>query len=326
MRPGLWMTMSIALLAAACAPAHEAIAQAYPARPIKLVVTFPAGGGADFVGRIIAGKLTDALGQPVVVDNRAGAGGMIGNEVIAKSPPDGYALLLGAAGALTIAPNLYEKVAFDTLKDFEPVALLASSPFILTVNPSVKVNTLAEVTALARAKPGTLFYGSSGTGGAPHLAGELYKSMTGVNIVHVPYKGLAPAITDLLGGQIQVLFADVGLVLPHIKAGKLKAIAVTGRQRSAAAPEVPTMIEAGLPGYTAGTWYGILAPAGTPVEIVTRLNAESRKALDLPEVKSQLVTQGVDPAPGTPEQFATLIRDDFNKWSKLIKEAKIKPD
>jgi tripartite-type tricarboxylate transporter receptor subunit TctC len=321
-----WNPLPAALFALALVFSAGPSAQTYPSKPIKLVVTFPAGGGADFVGRVIASKLTDALGQPVVIDNRAGAGGMVGNDVIAKSAPDGYSLLLGAAGALTIAPNLYEKVTFDTMKDFEPVALIASSPFVLTVNPAVPANTLAEFTALAKANPGKYNFGSSGTGGAPHLAGELYKSMSGANIVHVPYKGLAPAITDLLGGQIQVLFADVGLVLPHIKAGKLKAIAVTGSRRSAALPDVPTMIEAGLPGYTAGTWYGILAPTGTAAPIVARLNAEVRKAVALPDVQSQFATQGVDPAPSTPEQFAGLIRDDFTKWSKLIKEVKIKAE
>jgi tripartite-type tricarboxylate transporter receptor subunit TctC len=303
-----------------------ALGQAYPSKPIKLVVTFPAGGGADFVARAIAPKLSDALGQPVVVDNRAGAGGGIGNEVVAKSPPDGYTLLLGAAGAMTILPNLYEKVAFDTFKDFEPVSLVGSSPFILTLNPSVTANSVNELTALAKATPGKLNFGSSGNGGAPHLAGELYKSITGVNIVHIAYKGLAPAITDLLGGQIQILFADVGLVAQHIKAGKLKALAVTSKRRSTTMPEVPTMIEAGVPGYQAGTWYGILAPAGTPSAIITRLNTELVKILAAPEIRTQFAGQGVEPGGDRPEEFAALIRDDFNKWSKLIKEAKIKPE
>ena len=322
--PGRTAILAAALLSVALMSAPRAFGQTYPNKPIKLVVTFPAGGGADFAGRVIAAKLAEALGQPVIIDNRAGGGGMIGNEAIAKSPPDGYALLLGAAGPMTIVPNLYENVSVNTLKDFEPISLIASSPFVLTVNPSMPANTLSEFTALARASPGKLNFGSSGTGGAPHLAGELYKRMAGVDIVHVPYKGLAQAITDLLGGQIQVLFADVGLVLPHFKSGKLKAIAVTGRERSLSLPDVPTMVEAGLAGYQAGTWYGLLAPAGTPKPIITRLNAEVRKALALPDVKSQFMTQAADPAPTTPEQFTTLIRDDFNKWSQLIKEAKIK--
>ncbi len=322
--PGRTAVFAAALLSMALIFAPRAFGQPYPTKPIRVVVTFPVGGGADFAGRVIAAKLAEAFGQAVIVDNRAGGGGMIGNEAIAKSPPDGYALLLGAAGPMTIVPNLYENVSVNTLKDFEPISLIASSPFVLTVNPSMPANTLSEFTALAKASPGKLNFGSSGTGGAPHLAGELYKRMAGVDIVHVPYKGLAPAITDLLGGQIQVLFADVGLVRPHFKSGKLKAIAVTGRERSLTLPDVPTMMEAGLAGYRAGTWYGLLAPAGTPKPIITRLNAEVRKALALPDVKSQFMTQAADPAPTTPEQFATLIRDDFNKWSQLIKDAKIK--
>jgi tripartite-type tricarboxylate transporter receptor subunit TctC len=318
------LARSLAAVMLACVLASPALGQEYPVRPIKIVVTFPAGGGADFVARAIAPKLSEALGQPVVIDNRAGANGGIGNEVVAKSAPDGYTLLLGAAGALTMAPHLYQKLPFDTFKDFEPVSMVGSSPFILTVNPSVPANSVRELTALAKAKPGTLNYGSSGTGGAPHLAGELYRSLAGVDIVHVPYKGLAPAITDLLGGQVQMLFADVGLVAPHIKAGKLKALAVTGRQRASAFPDLPTMIEAGVPGYTAGTWYGILAPAGTPPAIVKRLNSELVKLLATPEIKKQFALQGVEPAGDRPDQFAALIRDDYDKWAKLIKEAKIK--
>ncbi len=300
--------------------------QAWPAKPIKLVVTFPAGGGADFVARAVAPKLGDALGQPVVIDNRAGAGGATGNEVVAKSAPDGYTLLLGAAGAMTILPHLYDKVSFDTFKDFEPVCLVGSSPFVLTLNPAVAAKTVAELTAYAKANPGKLNYGSSGNGGAPHLAGELYRSMTGADIVHVPYKGLAPALTDLLGGQVQIVFADVGLVSGHLKAGKLKGIAVTGPTRSTALPELPTMIEAGVAGYQAGTWYGVFAPTGTPAAIVTRVNAELVKILALPEIKAQFAAQGVETGGGRPEQFAALIREDYAKWGKLIKEANIKPE
>jgi tripartite-type tricarboxylate transporter receptor subunit TctC len=327
MKHRAWTSMvlgSLATLLLVTASISAAVAQGYPNKPIRLVVTFPAGGGADFVARAIAPKLSEALGQPVVIDNRAGANGGIGNEIVAKSPPDGYTLLLGAAGALTIAPHLYEKLPFDTFKDFDPVSLVGSSPFILTVNPSVPASSLQELTALAKAKPATLNFGSSGTGGAPHLAGELYKSLAGVNLVHVPYKGLAPAITDLLGGQVQVLFADVGLVAPHIKAGKLKALAVTGTQRSSAVPDIPTMIEAGLPGYSAGTWYGILAPAGTPASVTAKLNAALVSLLATTEIKTQFAGQGIDPAGDRPEQFATLIRDDYDKWARLIREAKIK--
>ena len=313
-----------ALLGLAMAP--HASAQPYPAKPIKVVVTFAAGGGADFVARVLAAKLSEPLGQSVVVENRAGAGGAIGAEAVAKSPPDGYTLLLGAAGTLTILPNLQEKVPFDSVKDFAPIGLAGSSPFVLAVGSTVPANTVAELTALAKANPGKLNYGSSGNGGAPHLAGELYKSMTGIDIVHVPYKGLAPAITDVLGGQLQILFADVGLIAPHLKSGRLKALAVTGKERSSALPDLPTMIEAGVPGYQAGTWYGILAPVGTPSAVVMRLNGVLLKVIATPEIKTQFAAQGIEPAGGGPDQFGALIRDDMARWGKLIKEAKIKSE
>jgi len=316
----------IALCALSMPWALTAAAQTWPDHPIKLVVTFPAGGGADFVGRALAPKLTEALGQSVVVDNRGGANGAIGNAVVSHSPPDGYTLLLGAAGSLTIAPHLYEKLDFDSFKDYAPVALVGSSPFVLAVNPGVPVKTVAELTAYAKSNPGKLNAGSSGTGGAPHLALELYKSITGAQIVHVPYKGLAPAITDLLGGQVQVLFADVGLIAPHLKAGTLRALAVTGAQRTPSLPDLPTMQEAGVPGYTAGTWYGVLAPAGTPPAIVNRLNAEINKALAAPQLRSQFAEQSVNAAGGKPEDFAALIRQDYDKWGKLIREGNIKPE
>jgi tripartite-type tricarboxylate transporter receptor subunit TctC len=289
-----------------------------------MIVTFAAGGGADFAARNVGPKLAEALGQQVVVENRAGGGGLIGNEAVAKAAPDGYTLLLGAAGPLTVAPHLYAKVPYDTLRDLVPVAHIASTPFALVVAPGITANTVAELTALAKASPGKLTYGSSGTGGAPHLAGELYGRTVGVNIVHAPYKGLAPAITDLLGGHIQVLFADTGLVQPHIKAGKLKALAVTGPQRSALLPEVPTMAEAGVRGYQAGSWYGILAPAGTPAAVVSKVNADVKAALGNAELQKQLATQGMEPAAMSPEQFAAMLREDYDKWGKLIREAGIK--
>lgn len=313
-----------ALFAIQFAVAAPALAQAWPAKPIKLIVTFAAGGGADFVGRAIGTKLSESLGQPVVVDNRAGGGGLIGNEAVAKAASDGYTLLLGAAGPLTVAPHLYKKIGYDTLKDLVPVALIASTPFVLVVNPSVPANTVGELTALVKSSPGKLNFGSSGTGGAPHLAGELYTTMAGVRMVHAPYKGLAPAITDLLGGHIQVLFADTGLVLPYIKAGKLKALAVTGQQRTALLPDVPTMKEAGLTGYQAGSWYGILAPAGTPAAIINRINSDVHAALGQADLQKQLVTQGMEAASTTPEQFGAVLREDYNKWGKLISDANIK--
>jgi tripartite-type tricarboxylate transporter receptor subunit TctC len=299
-------------------------AQSWPTKPVKLIVTFAPGGGADFAGRNVGNKLAEALGQPVVVENRAGGGGLIGNEAVARAAPDGYTLLLGAAGPLTVAPHLYAKVPYDTLHDLVPVAHIASTPFALVVHPSVPANTLAELTALAKAQPDKLTFGSSGTGGAPHLAGELYKKMAGVRMVHAPYKGLSPAITDLLGDHIQVLFADTGLVSQYIKAGKLKAIAVTGARRSALLPGVPTMQEAGLPGYLAGSWYGILAPYGTPAAVIARVNAGVNTALGDADLQKHLAVQGMEPAAMTPEQFAEMLRGDYDKWGRLIREANIK--
>ena len=316
------------LAAAAAAPFAAAwgpaAAQAWPSRPIRLVVTFAAGGGADFAGRNVGARLAEQLGQSVLVDNRAGGGGLIGNEIVAKASPDGHTLLLGAAGPLVVAPHLYPSVPYDPVKDLVPVAHIASTPFVLTVAPGVAANTVAELLAFAKANPGNLTYGSSGTGGTPHLAGELFIRMAEVNMVHAPYKGLAPAINDLLGGHIQVLFADTGLVLPHIKAGKLKALAVTGTRRTPLLPDLPMVREAGLPSYSAGSWYGILAPAGTPAAIMNRLNAEVRTALVHPDLQKQLATQGMEPLAMSREQFGALLREDYDKWGKLIREANIK--
>jgi tripartite-type tricarboxylate transporter receptor subunit TctC len=301
-----------------------AAAQAYPAKPLRLIVTFAAGGGADFAARAIAPKLSELLGQPVVVDNRPGANGALGADLVAKAAPDGYTLLLGAAGTLVVAPHLGASMPFDPMKDLVPASLVAISPFVVTLNPSVQASSVRELIALARASPGKINYGTSGTGGSPQLATELFKSMTGVNMVHVPYKGLAPALTDLIGGQIQVVFADVGLVKGHIAGGKLKGLAVTSAARTAAIPELPTVAEAGVPGYAAGTWYGILAPAGTPADIVSRISAEARKALALAEVKAAFVAQGMETAGDTPAQFAGYMREEYAKWGKVIRDAGIK--
>lgn len=317
------LTAVVALALASMQPAH---AQSYPDKPIRIVIPFPAGGGPDLVARLIAPKLTEALGQPIVFDYRVGANGTIGNEFVARSAPDGYTLLMGAAGALTVAPHVYAKVQFDTFKDFEPIALVGTSPYIVALHPSVPAGSVAELTAYAKANPGKLNYGSSGTGGLPHLAGELYERLAGVDLVHVPYKGIAPAITDLVGGQVQLLFGDVGLVLPHVKAGNLKAIAVTSKQRATPLPDVPTMIEAGVPGYQMGTWWGLLAPAGTPRPIVARLSAEVRKALSLPEIQSAFKARSLEYELTTPEQFAARIRDEYDTWGKIVKEANIKSE
>lgn len=298
-------------------------AQTYPGRPVRIVVQFAAGGGADFVARVVGTKLSESLGQTFLVDNRAGANGAIANELVAKSPPDGYTLLLGAAGPMTIAPAVYKSLAFDSLRDFAPITMVASSSFAVTLHPSVPAGSVKELIALAKRSPGKLTFGSSGTTGSPHLAGELFLNMADIKMIHVPYKGLAPAITDLLGGQIDALFADVGLVATHINANKLKGIAVTGAQRSALLPSLPTVAESGLRGYEAGTWYGVLAPSGTPAEIVQKLNAEILRIIALPDVRERFKTQGAESAGTTPAQFREVIRTEIAKWQKLVKAAKI---
>lgn len=318
--------MRAALMAAMLAAMTGAGAQTYPSKPIRLIVGFAAGGGTDLVARAVGPKLADALGQTVIVENKPGASGMLSAGLVAKSPPDGYTLLVTAAGIMTIAPNFHAKPPFDTFRDFESIALIVTSPFVVVTNPSLPVKTLADFNALAKSKPGSINFGSSGTGGAPHLSGELYKRMAGVDIVHVPYKGLAPALVDLLGGQIQASFADVNLVLKHVEAGKLRALAVTGSRRFSVLPDVPTVSEAGVAGYRAETWYGLSAPAGTPAAIIARLYAEVRKAVDSPELQKQFVTQGLVPSTFTTAEYSALIREDYNKWSKLIKDANIRPN
>lgn len=317
-------TLRIGFIAFSCMLYQPATAQTYPVKPVRMIVTFAPGGGADFVGRVVGQKLSELLGQPVVIDNRAGANGAIGNEAVAKAAPDGYTLLLGAAGPLTIAPHLYAKLPFDTLRDYAPVVLAASSGFAVTLHPSVPANSVKDLIALAKARSGKLNYGSSGTGGSPHLATVLFASMTGTHLVHVPYKGLGPALTDLIGGQINLIFADVGLVLPHRKAGKLKAVAVTGEKRSSVMPDLPTVAESGLRGYQTGTWYGILAPTGTSADVIARLNQETIKVLALPEVKERFLTLGIEPAGSTPAQFAAYLRSELDKWAKVIKAGGIK--
>lgn len=315
----------VAVLVSSLIAPGLALAQAYPSKPVRLVVTFAAGGGTDYVARAVAPMLGEALGQPIVVENRAGANGAVGAEAVAKSAPDGYTLVVGAAGTLVVAPHL-QKLPFDTFKDFAPVSLLATSPFIVTVNPSVPAGSIRELIALAKANAGKINFGSSGTGGAPHLATELFESMAGIDMVHVPYKGLGPAITDLIGGQIQVVFADVGLVTGHIKGGKLKGLAVSGSGRSSTMPELPTVAEAGVSGYSAGTWYGILAPAGTPADTVSRLSDEVRKVLASPAIQASFASQGVEPAGNSPAAFTAFMRDEYAKWGKVIREAGIKPE
>jgi tripartite-type tricarboxylate transporter receptor subunit TctC len=304
--------------------AESALAQVYPSKPIHLIVPFAAGGGNDNVARLVGKRLADSLGQPVLIDNRPGAGGVVGAELAAKAAPDGYTLFLGGVGSHAINPSLHDKLPYDPIRDFAPVALLAQAPLVLVVHPSVPAGSFPEFVAYARANPGRLNFASNGNGSSSQLAAVMFDSMAGVDMVHVPYKGLSPALADLLSGQVQLMFSSVVAILPHIKAGKLRGLAVTGARRLASMPELPTIAESGFPGYEASSWYGILAPAGTPREIVAKLNAELSKALEQPEVRSSLLAEGAEPAGGSPERFAAHIRSEKERLGKLIRDAKIR--
>ena len=314
------------LVAVALLPllATSALAQGYPAKPVRLVVTSPPGGSQDFLARLLAQQLSPILKQQFIVDNRTGASGAIGLDHVAKSAPDGHTLLLGAGGPLTAVPAFNPRLPFDPVRDFAPITLLASGSFAVAVHPAVPAKTVKELIALAKAKPRGLNFGSSGTGAAPHLAAELFRSMAGVDMVHVPYKGVGPALTELLGGQIDLMFADVHLVQPHARSGRLRALAVTSPARSSVMPELPTVSEAAIPGYAAGNWFGVLAPAGTPREIVQRLYGEIVKLLGGAELRERLFAQGMEPGGNTPEQFAAFIRNEIDKWRRVVKSANIR--
>jgi tripartite-type tricarboxylate transporter receptor subunit TctC len=319
--------LRVAACAAVAAFALSGHAQApYPTKPIRIVVPFPAGGTTDILARAVAQKLTETTGQSVVVDNRPGAGGNIGAELVAKSPPDGYTLLMGTVGTHAINASLYARMPYDHVKDFAPIILVAGVPNVLVINPSVPANSVQELIAYGKANPGKLNFASSGSGTSIHLAGELFKTMTGVQMTHVPYKGSAPAIADLLGGQVQLMFDNLPSALPHIKAGKLKALAVTSAQRSATLPDVPTVAESGLPGFEASSWFGLLAPAGTPKEIIARLNGEVAKWLATPEAKEKLAAQGAIAAGQPSDDFVRHIAAETTKWQKVVKESGAKVD
>jgi len=313
------------LVACALALSLSALAgaQDFPSKPIRLIVPFPPGGGNDTVARAIAQQASPALGQPIVVDNRPGAGGIVGAELAAKAPADGYTLFLGGVGSHAVNPNLHSKLPYDPVKDFAPITLLASAPSVLVVNPSVPAHSLAEFTAYARANPGKLNFASNGNGSSAQLAAVMYESMAGVTMVHVPYKGLGPALTDLLSGRVQLMFSSIVAIVPHIQAGRLRALAVTGRKRSALLPELPTIAESGFPGYEAGSWYGILAPAGTPRPIVERLHDELVKALKAPEVSQRLASEGAEVIGSTPEEFAAHIAAEKARMGRALRDAGI---
>jgi len=319
--------VDIAAAAVLLGAVQPAAAQApYPVKSIRFIVPFPVGGIADIFARVIGQKFNEAWGQPVVVDNRTGAGGNIGAEIVAKSPPDGYTLVMGSIGTHAVNVSLFRKLAFDPIRDFAPVALVMEADGLLVLHPSVPVKTVKELIALAKARPGQLSYASAGNGTASHLSGELFKSMAGIDMVHVPYKGNVPAITDLIGGQTSLLFATMPTVLPQVQVGRLKALAVTGPVRSPAAPQLPTIAEAALPGYEVTNWIGVFAPAGTPGEIVHKLNSEIIRVMQLPEIQTRLTGEGAKSASRTPDEFAAFVKSEIAKWAKVVKNAGIRVD
>jgi tripartite-type tricarboxylate transporter receptor subunit TctC len=304
----------------------EATAQDYPAKAIRLVVPFPPGGGNDTIARLLGQKLAPALGQQVLVDNRPGAGGTIGAEIAAKSPPDGYTLFLAGVASHGINPNLRKKLPYDPVRDFAGVSLVASAPLLVVVHPSLPATSIKQLVALAKAKPGAINFASNGTGGSSHLAGELFMMMTGTTMVHIPYKGLSPALTDLLSGQVEVMFSSAVSMLPQVKAGKLRAIAMTGARRSQAIPDIPTVAESGVSGYETGSWYGIVAPAKTPRAVIERLSREVAFATRSEEITRRLVDEAVIPIGSTPEEFDAHIKRELARWAKVIAKARISED
>lgn len=319
---------AIAAVTCAALPAAvgDARAQAWPSKPVTMVVPFPAGGTTDIVARLVAAKLSEVWGQPVIIDNRAGAGGNIGSAMVAKAAPDGYTLLMGTVGTHAINASLYAKMPYDVVKDFQPITNVAAVPNMLVVHPDLPVKTVKELIDYGKKNPGKLNMASSGNGTSIHLAGELFKVMTGVQMEHIPYKGSAPAITDLIGGQVQVMFDNMPSALPHVKAGKLRAIAVTTATRSAAMPDLPTIAEAGLPGFEAASWFGMLAPAGTPKEIVAKIHGDVVKLAKTTDLSAKLAQQGAVPVLNTPDEFAAYIKAELAKWEKVVKASGARAD
>ena len=309
----------------AIAPA-VALAQTWPSKPIRVIVPFAAGGPADLLPRLIGPKLTEAWGVPVVVENKPGAGGNIGMELVAKSPPDGYTFVIGPTGNLVVNQHLFASLPYDPMKDLAPVTLVATFSNLLVVHPDVPAKTVAELIALAKAKPNSLSFGSPGTGSQPHLGGEYLKQLAGIDIVHVPYNGTAPALRDLLGGQIQFMFSQTSAALPQIQGGKLRALGVASPKRAPQLPDVPTIAESGLAGFEAVSWYALLAPAGTPKDVVAKLQAEIAKVLQMPDVREKLWAQGGEPVGNTPEQLAALMRSESARYAEIVKRGNIKPE
>jgi tripartite-type tricarboxylate transporter receptor subunit TctC len=321
------MQLSRYLLLLSALPACGALAQtAYPVKPIRVVVPFAAGGPTDVVIRIMGPRLSELLGQQIIVENRGGAGGATGTELVAKSAPDGYTLLAGTIGGLAVSPTLNPRLGYNTLRDLAPITQTVNVAYVVALHPSVPAKSMKELIALSRARPGKLNYGTAGTGTGPHLAGELLNMMAGVSLVHVPYKGSAPAQTALMSGEVDLTFENTLIVLPHVKAGRLRPIAASGAQRLKLMPELPTVAESGLPGYSASGWYGMLAPVAVPRDIIARLNTEFTRVLRTADVADRLNSMAAEPAPGTPDQFSAFIRSEIEKWARVVKAANMKAD
>ena len=319
-------TLLCSALAFGVAEVHAQSDTSYPSKPIRMIVPSAPGSGPDIMARAIGQKLTEALGQTIVIDDKPGAGGIIGSEAAAKAPPDGYTLIMGNAGAHTVNPGLYAKLPYDPVKDFAPVTLVALAPNILIVHPTLPVRNVKDLIALAKAKPGELTFGSGGNGSTAHLSGEMFKTMAGINIVHIPFKGSPAAVIGVIAGQIALAIPNIPPALPHVRSGKLKALAVTTAKRAAGVPDLPTVAEAGLPGYEATAWFGVLAPAATPPQIIARLNAAIVKIAHAREMQERLTAEGADAVGNTPEQFAQIIKSDIAKWAKVIKASGARAD
>jgi len=300
-------------------------AQAWPNKPVRILIAFPPGGAIDIVARIMGPRLSESIGQPVLVENRPGAGGLLGTELAAKAAPDGHTVFFGTLGNLSVNPLLYPKLPFDIDRDFAPLTQVVSTTFMLYVNPASPVKTVNDLIALAKSRPGTLNYSSSGNGGAPQLAAELFNSMAGVKMVHIPYKGSNQSVTDVIGGQVQLTFDSLALGLPYVKAGKLRAVATLGPKRISQLPDVPSVSET-LPGYEVTNWFGMVVPAATPRDIIARLHGEILKVLRLPEVRNSLIAQGTEPVGSSPEEFRAFMKSEAAKWARVIKEANIRAD
>ena len=303
-----------------------AAAQSYPNKTIRLVTPYAPGGGTDIIARLLAQKLTENLGQSVVVENRTGGGGIVGTEVAARAAPDGYTILMGTSGPLALNPNLYSKLPYDVQRDFSPIMLVATAPHLLAVHPSVPARTVKELIAVAKANPGKLTFSSGGNGGSSHLSGEMFNMLAGVKMLHVPYRGTGPAAIAVVTGEVGLSFVDVLTTLPHVKSGRVRGLAVSGAKRSAVAPHLPTIMEAGLKGYESGVWYGVLAPSRTPPEVIGRLNLELSKVIRDGVVSTRLTAEGSEVIGGSPEEFSTYMKAELERWAKVIKVANVRID